>query len=160
MRASRLSRIRVKGNQRKRRTRSVPSRACGGGIGRGHEQESCVQAHPLPNPPPLAGEGSAPSARPRYASSTNERALRRGTRSTRGSGLRSEERADSVHSCVGKLLVHGKFALGKLDGSNAGDGGERLHFRARPRRRLGAVDQEGRNRRAPRQTETRVAACQ
>src|SRR5262249_57299048 len=115
---------------------------------------------PSPTLPRKRGRGSAPSARPRYASSTNERALRRGTRSTRGSGPRSEERADSVHGRVGKLLVHGKFASGKLDGSNAADRGERRHFRARPRRRLGAVDQEDRNRRAPRRIEKRLAACE
>jgi hypothetical protein len=60
----------------------------------------------------------------------------------------------------GKLLVHGKFSSGKLHGSNPGDGGKRRHFRARPRRRVGAVDQEDRNRRSPRQIEKRVTACE
>src|SRR5262245_5170689 len=36
---------------------SDPSPACGGGTGRGHAT-TFVQAHPLPNPPPQAGEGA------------------------------------------------------------------------------------------------------
>ena len=34
-----------------------PSPACGGGTGRGHATR-LVHAHPLPNPPPQAGEGA------------------------------------------------------------------------------------------------------
>jgi hypothetical protein len=36
----------------------VPSPVYGGGIGRGMQQGSCVRAHPLPTPPPQAGEGA------------------------------------------------------------------------------------------------------
>src|SRR5262245_24529 len=39
------------------RTRCVPSPVYGGGIGRGHATRF-VRATPLPNPPPLAGEGA------------------------------------------------------------------------------------------------------
>src|SRR5262245_51185960 len=104
--------------------------------------------------PGLRPIGSAAS----HASSTNKHTLTRDARSTRSSRFLGEERADGVDGRVGKLLVHGEFALGEPSGSNAADRGERLHFRARPRRRLGAVDQEDRNRRAPRQIEKRVAA--
>src|SRR5882672_10570110 len=36
---------------------SVPSPACGGETGRGHASR-LAQAHPLPDPPPQAGEGA------------------------------------------------------------------------------------------------------
>jgi tRNA pseudouridine32 synthase / 23S rRNA pseudouridine746 synthase len=42
------------------RASSVPSPACGGGTGRG-PAERTGQTHPLPTPPPQAGEGARPS---------------------------------------------------------------------------------------------------
>src|SRR5262245_29326818 len=41
----------------RRRARSAPSPACGRGVGRG-QASRFVQGHPLPNPPPQAGEGT------------------------------------------------------------------------------------------------------
>jgi hypothetical protein len=44
-----------------------------------------------------------------------------------------------------------------LNVSNPGQSGERLHFRARPRRRPGAIDQEDRKARAPPKIEELIA---
>src|SRR5262245_2745406 len=82
--------------------------------------------------PALAALGP-PSPRCRGARECTEcaallRALSRGTRPARGGGFLTEERRDGVEGRVGKLLVHGKLALGKPSSANAADRGERLHF--------------------------------
>ena len=46
---------------------------------------------------------------------------------------------------VEKLFVHRELAAGEPSGANAGNGGECLHFRARLRRRVGAVNQQNRS---------------
>src|SRR5262245_1556893 len=82
-------------------------------------------AYPLPVPPPQAGEGSAPTARHHYASSTNEHALapspaaqtlpRAGAfwsdasehARDRGASARGQIGDEVVHA-VGESLEHGK----------------------------------------------------
>jgi cytochrome c-type biogenesis protein CcmH len=43
--------------------RTAPSPACGGGLGRGNSTARTRGKNPLPNPPPRAGEGIAPTRR-------------------------------------------------------------------------------------------------
>src|SRR5262249_48622840 len=52
------SRVRVKLNQRKQRTRSVPSPACGGRVGEGVSLHSCCLPPPCPSPASGGGEST------------------------------------------------------------------------------------------------------
>src|SRR6266851_6728773 len=95
-----------------RRTRSTPSPACGGGLGRGWHARMSLAACPHPSPPPQAGEGT--------------HRVRGGADRVRGSDIAQQRsrRPDEID--------HGGFVglRREADGGGAG-GGERLRDLAR-----------------------------
>src|SRR5712691_991143 len=95
-----------------RRTRSTPSPACGGGLGRGWHIHTSLAACPHPSPPPQAGEGT--------------HRVRGGADRVRGSDIAQHRsrRADEIdHRGLVRLRR-------EADGGGAG-GGKRLRDLAR-----------------------------